>query len=171
MSLGTTAGQTGLEFRQGRRGEEEENGVERGVVGFDELDSLGIDVQNTSSRLIGHVLDSLDAGPISVPRELSVLDEFAPVDHLDKGGVGGEMVVDAVDLASTGRTGGVRDGESELGRMGGEQSVEEGRLARPRGTTDDKRLRTSEPGCQFRRIGISSRTCETHSIHNATKPC
>ena len=141
LRLGPPSRQAGLEFGQRGRGEKEKDGVERRMVGFDELDALGIDIQDTSAGLIGNVLDGLDAGPVPVPRELSVLDEFPTVDHFDKGGVGGKVVVNPVDFTRAGRTGGMRDGKPKLGRVGGKEPVEQGGFTRSRGTTDDEGLR------------------------------
>ena len=149
LRLGSTSLQPGLEIRQLRRGEEQEDGVQRWVVGLDELDSLSINVEDTSSLLIGDILDRLDTRSVTVAGKLGVLDKLFAFNHLDKLVLGSEMVVDAIDFTRTRSTGGVRDGEAELGRVGGKQSVEEGRLAGSRGTTDDEGLQQRESVCQL----------------------
>jgi hypothetical protein len=148
LRLRTSARQTFLQLGQRRRGEEEEHRVQGRVVRLDELHPLSIDIEDAPTRLIGNVLDGLDAGPIPIARKLGVLDKLATLDHLDERGVGGEMVVYAIDLARTGRTGGMRDGKAKLGRVGRKESVEEGGFTRTRGTTDDEGLRG--------RFGVSS---------------
>jgi len=144
LRLGSTSLQPGLEIRQRRRRQEQEDGVQRRVVRLDELDSLSINVEDTPSLLISHILDGLDARSISVTRELSILDKLFALDHFDELVLGCEMVVDAIDFARTRSTSGVRDGKAELGRMGGKESVEEGRLAGSRRTTDDEGLQRPE---------------------------
>lgn len=148
LRLRSSARQTFLQLGQRGRGEEEEHRIQGRVVRLDEFHPLSIDIKDAPTRLVSNVLDGLDAGPITVPRKLGVLDKLATLDHLDERGVGGEMVIDPIDLARTGRTGGMRDGKAKLGRVGRKESVQEGGFTRTRGTTDDERLRG--------RFGVSS---------------
>jgi hypothetical protein len=51
LALCSSTRKTFCEFRNGWRREEEENGVELRVVGFDEFDALGINVEDAATVL------------------------------------------------------------------------------------------------------------------------
>lgn len=72
IRLGTSARESGTESGDVWRGEEEEDGVEGGVVGFDELDALGIDVEDAAAVLGGDGLDRGDGGAVpDIPFKIS----------------------------------------------------------------------------------------------------
>jgi hypothetical protein len=147
LGLGTSTGETLGEFRDRRRCQEEEDGVELRVVGFDELDTLGINVQDASSVLLGNCGDcsggctvseqnTSTLGPMQklpkdspVATELGILDESALLDQLLKLLHGDKVVVDLVDLTGTRLSRGVGDGEPELFRVLRKEAVEQGGFA------------------------------------------
>lgn len=136
----TSSGQSGAQVGHGRGREEEKDRVQGRVVGLDKFDSLCINVQDTSSGLLAHILNGFGRGSISVARKLGIFNEFAVVDHVDKLGVGDKVVVDTVHLARTRRASGVRDGEAEFGRMGSQETVQKGGLAGSGWTANNERL-------------------------------
>lgn len=71
------------------------------------MTDLHFNVQDAYSSLLSYVLDCLNARPIVVVSELSVLDETLFVDQLQKALLRSEVVLATVLLAWAGRSGGV----------------------------------------------------------------
>jgi hypothetical protein len=90
---------------------------------------LHLNVQNTSSPPLPHILDSLHTSAVEVAAELRVLDEAVRLDKLLEILAGDEVVLATVLLAGARAAGRVRDAEAVAVGVLGEEALEEGGLA------------------------------------------
>eukprot|EP00962_Isochrysis_galbana_P021937 scaffold6500_cov109-Isochrysis_galbana.AAC.1 len=98
-------------------------------AGDDGLDSLDVDVEHANLAFVGHLLHSCHGRAIALAANSRPLDELAPLDHLIELCRRGEVVVDAVHLASPRVASGRRDREAEPTGLGLEQLRNQRRLA------------------------------------------
>jgi hypothetical protein len=89
---------------------------------------LHLNIQNTNSTLLGHILDSLNAGSIMIATELCMLDEVSILYKLQELLFIGEIVFSPVLFAIPWASRRVRDREAEAIGIFLEQTLEERRL-------------------------------------------
>lgn len=154
LAVRSAASQPLLQNLHGRRLQEEEARVQIRLL--DLLDSLQrsptsasatplhdqsethlhLNIQNARLPLLPHIFHCLHARPVKVAAELRVLDEAVGVDELSEILPRHKVVVPVILLAGAWVARRVRDAEAVAVGVGGEQALEEGRLAGARGAGD-----------------------------------
>mmetsp|Transcript_6161 Transcript_6161/g.14786 ORF Transcript_6161/g.14786 Transcript_6161/m.14786 type:complete len:221 (+) Transcript_6161:51-713(+) len=138
LRLGTSATQSLLQILHAGRRHEHVQRIGQFVVAFDGSHALHVNVQDAQLALPPNALHGLQTGAVVIPMHLGIFEEFAvgdiSLDLID----GDEMVVDAIDLARSGRPGGVRCREAEFGgrKFLVQDGVDDGALPDAAGAAD-----------------------------------
>ena len=114
--LGASGFESGLELLDRGRADEDDERTEAGMVLQNQLDSLGINIQDASLLLmLRHLRNRLQRCPIAIAPEFSMLDEFAVFDHFLELVSSDEMVSHPIRFAFSRLSSGMGDGEAKLG--------------------------------------------------------
>ena len=90
---------------------------------------LHLDIQNTNSTLLGHILHSLNAGSVKIAAKLCMLDEVPVLYELQELIFIGEVVFSSMLFAFSWPSSRVRDGEAEAIGIFLKKTFEESRLS------------------------------------------